>query len=271
MQIKVDIKGLKEFKGYMEALQKNQLPFAIAKAINDTANEVKTELTNEMKKVFDRPTSYTLNSLFIKPATKRDLTATIGLKEWGGKGTPASKYLAPQIFGGNRGFKRSEKALQRSGLLPSGMYWVPGKGAKLDAYGNISGSQMTQILSVLQASFDTAQNMTARSRVKNRKPRDFFVVKQRHGGLVPGVWERLPETGSAIAGYKGPNALQKGLRKGKSYSVIQGRRVRPVLIFVKSPNYKPRFLFFETAQKTVDKVWLNKMGEAIQYALATAR
>lgn len=271
MQIKVEIKGLDEVKSWLKSIPEKQIPFAMSKAINETAKEVKADLVSEMKKVFDRPTSYTLNSVFIKPATKRDLQATVGIKESGGKGTPASKYLAPQVFGGSRRFKRSERALQMAGLLPSGMYWSIGKGAELDAYGNIPGGKMTQILSVLKASVDTSQNMTARSRVKNKKPRDFFVVTKKRGGLAPGVWERLPGTGVEIKGHKGPNAIQKGRQKGRFYSVIQGRRVRPILIFTKSPNYKPRFMFFETAQKTVDKVWLKNMGEAIRYALATAR
>ena len=241
MQVKVEIKSLDEVKSWLKSIPEKQLPFALSKAVNDTAKEVKAELVNEMKRVFDRPTNYTLNSVFIKPATKRDLTAIVGFKEWGGKGTPASKYLAPQMFGGNRGLKRSERSLQRAGLLPSGMYWTPGKGARLNSHGNISGGQITQILSVLQASVDTAQNMTARSRVKNRKPREYFVGKPGGGRLPLGVYER------------------------------RGRKIKPVLVFVKSPNYKPRFLFFETAEKTVNKVWLQKMGEAIQYALATAR
>lgn len=241
MQIKVEIKGLDEVKSWLKSIPEKQIPFAMSKAINETAKEVKADLVSEMKKVFDRPTSYTLNSVFIKPATKRDLTAIVGLKEWGGKGTPASKYLSPQILGGSRGFKRSERALQRSGLLPSGMYWTPGKGARLDSHGNISGGQITQILSVLQASVDTAQNMTARSRVKNRKPRAYFVGTPGGGRLPLGVYER------------------------------KGRKIKPVLVFVRSPNYKPRFLFYETGQKTVDRVWLKKMGEAIRYALATAR
>lgn len=93
MQIKVDIKGLDEVKSWLKSIPEKQIPFAMSKAINETAKEVKADLVNEIKKVFDRPTSYTLNSVFIKPATKRDLTAIVGLKEWGGKGTPASKEL----------------------------------------------------------------------------------------------------------------------------------------------------------------------------------
>lgn len=241
MQIKVDIKGLDEVKSWLKSIPEKQIPFAMSKAINETAKEVKADLVNEMKRVFDRPTSYTLNSVFIKPANKRDLTAYVGLKEWGWKGLDANKYLSPQIFGGNRGFKRSERSLQRAGLLPSGMYWTPGKGARLNSHGNISGGQITQILSVLQASVDTAQNMTARSKVRNRKPREYFVGKPGGGRLPLGVYER------------------------------RGRKIKPILTFIKGPNYKPRFLFFETGQKTVDRVWLKKIGEAIQYALSTAR
>jgi hypothetical protein len=73
------------------------------------------------------------------------------------KGTPASKFLAPEIYGGQRGQKRSERALTRYAppdvkrAMGNRGYWVPGPGLTLNAYGNVSGSTMVQILSDLKA------------------------------------------------------------------------------------------------------------------------
>ena len=50
--------------------QQRQMPFALSLAINRTLPDVRKAEQDAMRSGFDRPTRYTLNSLYIKPSTK---------------------------------------------------------------------------------------------------------------------------------------------------------------------------------------------------------
>ena len=63
INIHVDLSGAIRQLGEM----KKQIPFAASLAINRTAQSVKRRLVDEMVNVFDRPTPYTLDSVYIKP------------------------------------------------------------------------------------------------------------------------------------------------------------------------------------------------------------
>ena len=88
-------------------------------------------------------------SYYLKPG---GFFAQIYVRDEAIGGTPPARYLMAQVTGGQRLLKPFEKRLQAKGVLPSGMQTVPGKGATLDAFGNIAGSQMNRILSQLDRS-----------------------------------------------------------------------------------------------------------------------
>ena len=98
----------------------DQLPFALALALTRTVEQVKLEERQEMRRVFRNPIPYTLNSLYIKPATKSRLEARCWVKNDAGKGTPATKYLLPEVYGGARNVKRFEALMSPRWLGPSG-------------------------------------------------------------------------------------------------------------------------------------------------------
>ena len=226
MDFKVEFKGLKELMAELYNIERQQLPFAIAKALTDTAKSTKEVLQQEMKQVFDRPTPFTLNSIFIRPATKSNLQATVELKD--------RSYLEPQIFGGSRKLKRSERWL-------GNRYWTPGQAIKLNKYGNVSGGQITKILSALKVNPDYYQNVTTRSRKRNKNPKQYFSIIKQRGRLRPGVWMKS-KTG-----------------------------VRPMLIFVNGVSYKPRFHFFKVGIRSAHEIFPVKLREAIDNAIKTAK
>ncbi|AXK40860.1 hypothetical protein DWG20_09340 [Crenobacter cavernae] len=246
-------------------LEKRQLPFAMARALTLTAQDVKRAEIAEMQRAFDRPTKYTLNSLYVKPATKRDLRAWVWLKYDAGKGTPADKYLAAEIQGGGRKTKRFERALQQAGVMPRGMFAVPGSAAQKDAYGNMSRGQIVQILSYLRAFGEQGYkaNMTDRRRgslakgnaKKGVRGFQYFVLRERHGKLPPGIYKKTA--------YSGADAAR--------VAHLQGGGAKPVVIFVKSPGYSRRFKFFEVAGRTVRERFTANFDQALADALASAR
>lgn len=232
IRVTVDIQAATR---WLNGLQQEQVPYATAVALTRTAMAVKRAEIAEMKSVFDRPTPYTLNSLYVKPATKKDLRAVVWLKDDTFKGTPASKYLAPEIFGGERKQKRFERSLAAAGLLPSGMMAVPGKAAEMDQYGNMSRGQITAILSAVRASSDKTQN-----RRKGKKTA-FFVGRPGGGRAPMGIWLRFE------------------------------RSVRPIVIFVRKASYTTRFRFFDVAQRVIDATFKAEFDRALADALRTAR
>lgn len=220
------------------AKRNKQLRFATAVALTKTAVEVRKDLQAEQRRVFDRPKPWTLNSMYVKPATKQILEAHVGHKDFAPKGTAAGKYLQPQIEGGQRPLKRFEKLLQARGLLPAGMYAVPGKGVRLDQYGNMSVGQLQQVLSNLGAQFDAYQN-TPRVNAKGKRSQKRYFAATISG--TPGIWERLP------AG------------------------VRPVIVFVRSPSYRQRYDFFGVAQRSAERHLPRQADAAIRRAMETVR
>lgn len=269
--ITIRLKGVEATLKNLEKIRADQIPFATAKALTDTAKLVRDKTVATMKGVFDKPTPFTLNAFQIRPATKSNLTAKVEFKY------ERLGYMRTQVEGGTRGRKRSESALQKTGIMQSGQHWVPGKGARLNQYGNISGGQITQLLSVLRSaetSSGYSANMTTRSAKKNRKQRDYFAVTKKRGGLVPGIYERV-QSGAGF-GAKTKKSLpfgtyQKGRSKGKIASVIRARGVKPVLIFVDKAGYQKRLPFYDLSQKVVDRNFRRIFQEAAAYALKTAR
>ncbi|MCV2423395.1 hypothetical protein LNV47_22665 [Paucibacter sp. DJ4R-1] len=149
----VQITGLDKALRVVSGIDK-QARYASSLTLNTLARyPVKDALQLEMRDSLDRPTPFTLNSLAVtKIATAASLSAHVGFKQVSGGARPASAYLRWQVGGGQRRLKAFELML-RSVIpqLHDGYYLVPGRGAKLDAYGNVERGQITAILSYFRA------------------------------------------------------------------------------------------------------------------------
>lgn len=210
----------------------SQAPFVAAVSLTRSVKDVQAAEKDEMKRAFDRPTAYTLNGTFIKPATKQKIEARIWVKDNpSGKGTPADRFLLPQIYGGTRGQKGMERLLQRAGLMRSGQFAVPAAGAQLDGNGNVKRGQIVQILSQLRvqrsAGFESRATGSARStRTIARQGVTYFALTEKRRGLEPGIYLK---------------------RK-----FAHGTAVRPVFLFVSSVHYRERFRFHQVGEATVN-------------------
>ena len=258
--IKIEIKhDLDKLTKDLTRMARQQVPFAIKNAINATAKKVVASEHREMQRAFDRPTPNTLNSVKVtKWAKKYTPEAVVSVKDFAGKGVPASKFLKAQITGGQRTPKRFEKALQAAGVMPQGRVAVFAKRSNaLDAYGNLSGAKIVQILSWFKAfpesgyranSTDRTRQAMMNGKRKGMKHGMVYFRGGRNTGLPDGIWERHYPNGTA----------------GKSF-------IRPILIFVSAATYRVRLNFNKVAQVTVAREFPTQFSKALSDAMKSAK
>lgn len=217
--------------------QKSAIRKAMVVAVNRTAELVQEELSSTTKGVFDRPTPTTVAAPRLARATDGDdPVAVVYLRNSGGIGSPDA-YLDPEIRGGARVVKRFEIALRRAGVMPDGYFAVPGRGAELDSYGNMSRRQLAQVLAYFQVNRPTSRrrNLTAAQRgrlargTKTRLGFEYFVGRPGGGRLPLGVWQRV--------------------------QFSRGTALRPVLIFVPRVQYRELFDFYGVANSVIEREW----------------
>lgn len=260
MNIGSKIKGLEKVRKELGGLQGHQARTAYAKALNDTAfQHWRPAIQNEMRRKFDRPTPFITRSPRVFPATADKLSVQIMPTYASERGTTGGKQgvdpqhvLQAQELGGRRADKKSEVALRRAGILPTGYQTAipkdPYPGSS-DAFGNLRGAFLQQLLSYLQAFGEQGYkaNMSARARAnlerggtqarlaKVQGPqlgRRYFIAGGRTVTAIEGG-ERLV---TKRIGVKGTSHLAPGIW------AAQGARsvVRPVLMFVRTPGYTAR-------------------------------
>lgn len=127
------------------------VPYAAATALTRTAQIAATkDLPDAMRAAFVNPTPFTLNSLFVRPATKENLSARVMVKDTVSRGVAPEKFLFPEVEGGGRNEKGFERALRYGGWLKNGERVIPTDNMPRDAYGNVSGPTIRGILATLE-------------------------------------------------------------------------------------------------------------------------
>ena len=233
MKIDVKINGLDALKAKLRGLSDGKIKVAAVAALNDAAYAGAQETKKAMAQVFDRPTPWVIGGVRYVKARKDRLESSIDFDQWGNKtNVTVGKVLQAEIFGGQRKYKRHELALQRAGILPSGMAIVPGPEAKRDQYGNMSAGQIVQIMSWFKSFGEQGYkaNSTAKTRGKLAKDKkdgtkgfEYFALHKRQGKLSPGIYQR--------------------------FTFASGSAIKPIMYFVRMPAYKRRLDFYGIANK----------------------
>jgi hypothetical protein len=260
-----------ELKRALEDMR-DQVPYATMVALNKTAAIAQEDVRKEMRRVFDRPTPWVLNSLRIKYAKKTSLEARVAFKDNDFYAIGANTMIDPHLVGGKRQFKAMEVRLRQLGALPDGWNAVPGGAADLDGYGNMSRGQISQLLNVLgayqEAGYNKANHKTKDRLAKGTKRSYGFEYCISYGtygrknyGTKPGG--RLGYFQSSF------NHLPAGVWKRVKTGF--GSSLKPVLIFVKGSKYKARLAFSAIVQAAVDKNFPTEFNTAYQQAMATAK
>ncbi len=254
MKINIDSSGLMRLQAEISGMGK-QVRFATMRALNAAAFKAKQETESAIGSAFDRPTAWVSKSVRYRKATKDKLESQVDFDAWGNKqGVTASQVLASEIHGGARRMKRHEVALQKIGVLPMGMRIVPGDAAKLDSYGNMIAGQINQIMSYFQAfgqqgysanMRDGGKRLARDNKKTGAKGFSYFVLQTKRGKLLPGVYQR--------------------------FSFGAGSSVKPVMIFVRTTNYKRKLDFYGLAEKVGRAEFDAVFPVMLEEAMRTAR
>lgn len=103
-----------------------QIPFATASALTAAAKQAQQDVTAALPSIFDQPTPFTLRAIGTTSASKRDLTATVFVKD------KQAQYLALEETGGTR--------------LPANIAVVVPADIKLNRYGNMAKGAIKRLL-----------------------------------------------------------------------------------------------------------------------------
>lgn len=222
----IKVRSMSELNAIFEKIPGNN-DKAMAIALTKVAVLGKKREQEAIKSNFDRPTPWAVNSIFMKAANKEDgskMFSRVGVK------TDAEKYLRPNIEGGGRTFKGSERKLYKGGegaavLHDSYKYLVPARSAPLNNYGNVPTGQMSKIVS------DTVGATTAGYEAKTKKAKvKYFPLKSKSG---------TPIIATKVSGV-----------------------ITPVLVGVSDVKYKKKLKFEEIMKETYDRNMQREYEEA---------
>ena len=248
-------------KTALKKIQKGQVS-AFVSALNKTAFEIRDAERAEMTKVFDRPTRFTLDSMFYRYATTSNINSYVAVKNSESK----FHYLLPQIHGGNRPQKRFEFMLRRAGILGVNEVTVPAMNSpavRKDRYGNMASSQIVQILSQLRSFYLAGSSQNETKKLKDKREKKvasnlkeanirYFVARKGESRVGQGSWK----TGEKV------QHLKSGIWAKVKLANMFAPKILPVLFFTPKASYRKRFDFYGVAEKTAKDQFPLKLAQA---------
>lgn len=144
-----------------------------------------------------------------------------------------AQYLLPNIKGGRRRQKAFESKL--AGEAGVDAYWAPGAGVRLTAAGNMTVRQVQDIANKLRHS--------------GRYSEVFVGVPRGHPGAPFGIWARA--------------------MRGRGKNRMEG--LKPLLVKIAAPHYKPRFNFYAVANRHAQRIFSEEFDRAFEQAMRTVK
>lgn len=256
--LKIDTSDLQSLAQRLGA-QGKQAAYAASRALNTTAFAVMREGRAHIERGLDNPTRWTVSSWYVRErASKAQLRVVVGWSDYLANkgGNAADYYLAQHFSGGSRRHKAFEKRLQRAGILPEGMYAVPGNAADelglMDRRsGNMKPGAIVAILSAVQALSGPGSSGNAAGRKR-------WSANKRAAAQV--YW----------AGKPGPNTPLGIWAIDDKHGNGRGR-LRPVMVFVSHAHYRKRLDLQRIADATVARTFNAAFAREYAEAMRTAR
>ncbi len=245
--IEVKITGVEELRRDLRQFSDRRFNATVATALTRTAKALSQGWQQQIDAKIDRPTARTQAATSFKGASASQLTATVLVKQRMPGMAPAA-YLAHHETGSARLIKKFEQALINSGAMPRGFVTVPGRHAKLDAFGNVSRAQIVAVIAQLGSDYSpgyqrviskSVQKRLARQRRHGRTYIAVSPAEARKLRVSPGIYERMPD---------------------------ESRKA--VFLFRSSTRYSKRLDLVGRAKLDVGKVFGQEFGRAAAESLA---
>lgn len=281
MQLNAHILGIDRVQKQLAALSDRQIREASAKALNDTAFQLRRDMQAHMRSTFDRVTPFIERSPRVFMATADKLEASVmptyrsDVGTTGGKqGVDPQHVLQAQEYGGRRADKKSEVRLRKAGILPNGYQTAipstPFPNSD-DGRGNLRGPFVRQLLSYLQTFNNHGDRANMGKRAMQR-------IHERGGkanrfiGPVRG-WRYIVTYGGLRGGArttKKGDFDQRMANLPAGIWAVQGTGgvdVRPVLMFVRAGSYKP---LLQLDRLRNDAARVEYLGRRFRYHIRSA-
>jgi hypothetical protein len=252
-----------------------QVDFAAAVALTKTAMDARQELISKLPQIVDRPTRYTMGSVFVKKATRKNLQSEIGFKDnyQSGSFDESKHYMMGILKGGTRRTKRFEGRLIMVGKLSRGEHLVPTRFADFDQHGNVNPGQITKILSQLKTAVVLGDNSNASDSKRSQAKRS---IEQYFWSGGPGTFrsytkiqknEKGKITGRKLVTVK--EHLRRGVWMVRRTAF--GNALKPIFYAVKKTKYKKVYDFPAMVQGIHSERFQFHFKTQFAQALATAR
>lgn len=228
----------------MGNLVMRQMPYAVSRALNETAKTLQTKNKQDMRSAFQNPMPFTLNAYFIKYAKKADLRVKIRRKQK----QAGRHYLEVQDDGGSRPRKGIENNFRTRLAWPGPVeYLGPTRHTPKNKYGNVSPGFMNKVMSQLQVQRDPAMNInTQRPRTRKSRAKQYFVPSTSH-------------------------PLGQGRRAGVYERNTVGNAKKVLNFLTASPTYRPRTNFHRNLNRYGKMTYPGKLKKSLAMAMRTAR
>ena len=235
-----------ELSRHLSATAREQVPFATALALTRTAKTLERSMQMELGRVFDNPTPFVARGTFSTSAKKRELTATVGMRDRTGAGRAGpAMYVKESFSGGTRNLKPFERALKKLGALPEGYKAVPGDYLKTDRYGSPDRKTLAEIIGALSSGFSVHAGRGKRASLVG-----YFVV--------------MPGAAGRAAHFKYPGIFRR-VQRGDE------RAVQCVFVFQTAASYDKRLDLPVLARAVVTRDFENHFKAALAQAQSKPR
>ncbi len=233
----------KDVNARLSNMVATQMPFAISKALNETAKTLVAKNKQDMRMIFDNTVPFTLNAFFFKFAKKGQTSVTIRRKDK----QVGRHYLEVQEDGGTRPKTRLENLVQTNLATSRHIGMVSFTHHIKRTKTGAIGGERNRILSALHLTADKTTHSPIYGRSgKTKRSTGYFVPAPTH-------------------------PLAQGKRFGVYRRTQAGNAQKVMNISERQPVYKPKLKFASRLDRYGRKIFPKKMQSALKFAMATAK
>lgn len=242
--------GLAEMRAALSDFSDRRFRAAVSTSLTRSARQMKADWQEQIDRRIDRPIARTQSATVFTSATAATLQAEVKVKDQM-TGTPPATYLNPQERSGGRTAKKFEQALISSGVMPRGYITVPGRGAQLDAYGNVSKSQIIAVIAALGANYSPGYQRVISTSTAKR-----LATLTRRGGQYISVHPDDAKTLGVSAGI---------------YEKTSGKTLKAVFLYRRAVRYRKILDLEALAAKEGPRIIGEEFARAVNESFARLR